>query len=358
MPLRARVDGQDVLSIDLSRGDFDALRGRRDLTMSCCDRRAIPKRSVSGLPFFAHDRRGECDYASETEFHLQGKVMIRDAALAAGWQAEVEVPGVTPQGQRWRADVLCVDRTRRVAFEMQHSGITLAHLSERQQRYRDSGVRGLWFMRMHERRLSESQVWQRETPALFINDQHRIPALDLSLSEVVQRALRGHLTLFPVPDLPIRLACVAHAHQCRWCRTIFGVVARVLLAPQGRPDFFVEANWTVEGLKDWVADILLQAGELRFPLVQRNAHRPHLGAVYDCPQCGERVYASSRPKDSVESWRRTSSQEALSERHFAVGRDSYFIMNTITTLSAAQHQWFTVSVGERWLLRHWLRGAT
>jgi hypothetical protein len=348
MPLRARVDGEDVLSIDLSQSAFDALRGRQDITMPCCDARAVPKRSVTGLPFFAHDRRSGCDYAAETEFHLRGKVLIRDAAHAVGWAAQVEVPGVTPNGERWRADVLCHERARQVAFEMQHSGITLAQLGTRQARYKESNIRGMWFMRTHERRLNEPQVWQHDTPALYVTEEHHIPSLKLPLSDVVREALQGQLILFPVTHWPIRVTAVAHSYPCRWCRTITGVLARVLLAPVSQSDFFVEANWAVEGLAVWVRDVLARAGALTYPLLQRKEHKKYIGSAYDCPQCGKNLSVHSRPKNKLESWRRIATHDVPAERYptLTVGGD--FVMSRVVTFTPAEQQRFSGVVGSRW----------
>ncbi|MDR6221416.1 hypothetical protein [Deinococcus soli (ex Cha et al. 2016)] len=60
MPLTAQLGGARLVSVELTPEAFDALRGERALQMRCCEARAIPKRSVRGLPFFAHGARGEC----------------------------------------------------------------------------------------------------------------------------------------------------------------------------------------------------------------------------------------------------------------------------------------------------------
>jgi len=357
MPLRARVDGQEVLSIDLSPTAFDALRGRRDLTMACCEARAVPKRSVTGLPFFAHGRTSGCDSAAETEFHLRGKVLIRDAARVAGWTAQVEVPGTTPGGARWRADVLCEEGGRQVAFELQRSGITLAHLGERQARYWESGVRGMWFMRTHERRLKEPQVWQHQTPALYITEGHHVPAFQLGLSEVVQAALSGQLLLFPAPRWPVRVTTMAHTYRCHYCRSVTAVLARVFLAPIGRPEVLIEAPWTVEGLAGWVNEVIGRAGAVSFPLVPRKVHKSYSGSVYDCVHCEKWLFVHSRPKDHLDRWRRLATQDDPVEQHPTWMDGGSLAVRSIVTLTPSEHQWFRERVGGGWVLRRWLRGA-
>ncbi|GGB84848.1 hypothetical protein [Deinococcus soli (ex Cha et al. 2016)] len=123
------------------------------------------------------------------------------------------------------------------AFEVQRSVITLADLHARQATYRQSGVRGLQLMRTHEQdlRLGQVQPWQADTPALYLTEAHTVPALGLTLPELVHVALGGHLMLFPAwkwaLDLDVqqepsrcpvytrthRSACVSRRPRtCRW----------------------------------------------------------------------------------------------------------------------------------------------
>lgn len=354
MPLRARVAGQDILSLDLSSDEFAALRGRQDITMACCDARAIPKRSVTGLPFFAHGRTAFCDAASETEFHLRGKVLIRDAAAKAGWKAQVEVSGEAPSGERWRADVLCEKGERQVAFELQHSGITLARLSERQQRYRESGVGGMWFMRTHERRLREPQTWQRHTPALYITEQHQIPDLDLPLEEVVSRALQDGLILFPSKSSLMRLTVFSHTYYCRYCRKYTAVLARVFLSPLGRPGFSIEIPWDVQGIAQWACGILERNGVSEYPLIQREMYRTGAGSSYGCNRCGKIIFVHQRPRDAADVWREKARQEKIFEQYASSVSGESLALRAITLLSPAENQWFKENVGGRWIPREWL----
>lgn len=354
MPLRARIAGQDLLSIDLSSDEFAALRGRQDITMACCDARAIPKRSVTGLPFFAHGRTAFCESASETEFHLRGKVLIRDAAAHAGWKAQIEASGTSPSGERWRADVLCEKGERQVAFEMQNSGITLARLGERQHRYRESGISGMWFMRTHERRLRNPQVWQRHTPALYITEQHQIPDLDLSLSEVISKTLQGELVFFPSRSSSMRLTAFAHTYYCRYCRKYTAILAHMFLAPLGHSGFLVEAPWQAEGIAGWARGILDRNGVSEYPLLQRESHRVGAGSSYACGKCGRTIFVHQRPKDELDIWRKKAQQDKILEQHASGVSGESLALRTATRLNQPEMQWFRDSIGGRWIPREWL----
>lgn len=152
MPLRC-VDaaGNSIHSFDLAADDWQALQlenGRsRHLKMPCCSAAVTLKRSRLGTPFFAHKAIGSCVSAPEGEAHLRLKAMVVTAARAHGWQAETEVAGTSPSGDPWRADVLASRGTHKVAVEIQWSGQTLDETVRRQERYRQSGVRGLWLFR-------------------------------------------------------------------------------------------------------------------------------------------------------------------------------------------------------------------
>ncbi|MFN8528369.1 MAG: hypothetical protein U0670_07145 [Anaerolineae bacterium] len=79
----------------------------------------------------------------ETAYHQTAKAIIQQACQAAGWSAELEVIG----GDGWRADVLAVRGSVRIAFEVQWSFLRLDEALARQERYAQDGVRGCWFFR-------------------------------------------------------------------------------------------------------------------------------------------------------------------------------------------------------------------
>ena len=170
MPLRC-VDPtmtRDILSFDLSPDEWRVLerenRSIRHLRMPCCDASVILKKSHRGTPFFVHKRAGDCVTAPETETHLRLKQMAVEAARAHGWDAETEVTGVTPSGDKWRADVLARKGKHRVAVEIQWSAQTSEETRHRQARYAESGVRCLWLLRQKKKLQAD-----RDLPAACIS---------------------------------------------------------------------------------------------------------------------------------------------------------------------------------------------
>lgn len=153
MPLRCLEPESktSILAFDLSPDAWRALevenRRRRHLRLPCCSAEVVLRRSRLGTRFFAHKAIGACTTAPETEEHLRLKRMAVEAARAAGWAAETEVAGRTPEGELWRADVLASKGEARIAIEVQWSPQTDEETLRRQERYRASGVLGLWLFR-------------------------------------------------------------------------------------------------------------------------------------------------------------------------------------------------------------------
>lgn len=352
MPLRARVGDEEVVSLDVTPEVFNGFRGRRDLTMVCCDAPAVAKRSVKGLPFFAHGGRGTCSAAEETAFHLQGKALIARAAREAGWHTDVEVAGQTPAGERWRADVLCRRANVQVVFELQRSGITLATLRERQARYAASGVRAMWFMRTHERALAQPQPWQVQTPALYVTAEHQVPLLSLSLGAAVQAALGGHLALFPRPGRAVQVTVVALVKRCYHfaCRgDHHGILQAVLVSPPDLPELAVVIPGTTPGLSAWVDSVVAlehKDGWKRFVEWSTRVHR-----TYTCPGCGG-LGMTERFKPNRAKWVRLAQPfagEPASRWHFQQGEDGVMCLRTV--LTDVQWTWLMRTVGGQWVLK-------
>ncbi len=162
MPLRCTDPerGASVLAFDLSPESWRALeaenRRRRHLRMPCCSSEVTLRRSRLGTAHFAHKAIGACITAPETDEHLRLKRMAVEAARAAGWEAQTEVAGQTPEGEPWRADVLAWRGEERMAVEVQWSPQTDEETLSRQERYRLSGVRGLWLFRQADFPVSQS----------------------------------------------------------------------------------------------------------------------------------------------------------------------------------------------------------
>jgi hypothetical protein len=152
MPLRC-IDPErgSLQAFDLHDQEWSALlvanKQRRHLRLPCCDAAVVMKTSRLGNRFFAHLSKGVCSTAPESEQHRRLKNLCVEAARRAGWQCETEVRGWSPSGEEWIADVLATRGEARIAIEVQLAAQTLEETVGRQERYRESGVRGLWLFR-------------------------------------------------------------------------------------------------------------------------------------------------------------------------------------------------------------------
>jgi hypothetical protein len=176
MPLRALLDGRDVIAPYLDAHAWAAVKARRlALTMPCCASRAIPRVSSRGLRHFAHQHLHAqgvaCDWKPETDEHRRAKIEILAACRTAGWEAQ---PEARAEDEAWRADVLAWHFTstgskKSIAFEVQLSPQPLEETEARQSRYAAANVRGCWFI---QPRRSTAERWDR--------DEHfRKPVADL-----------------------------------------------------------------------------------------------------------------------------------------------------------------------------------
>lgn len=152
MPLRCfDSSGKSIQSFAMSDAEWNSFKEEnsrlRHLSMCCCSERVVLKTSKLGTRFFAHARRGDCQTAPETEHHLALKMIVARAVLDCGWSITTEAPGETPDGEKWIADVLATQGNAKVAIEVQWSSQTNEETLFRQERYRQSGVRGLWLLR-------------------------------------------------------------------------------------------------------------------------------------------------------------------------------------------------------------------
>lgn len=117
-----------------------------DFVMTCCRAPAVLKTSINGVPFFSH-LSDECATAPETIWHEAGKAAVLAALLGMNIQGRAEVPGVSPSGDKWKADVLFSVGGRTIAIELQRSYQHLRDFTRRQERYAASGVECYWLVR-------------------------------------------------------------------------------------------------------------------------------------------------------------------------------------------------------------------
>ncbi len=173
MPLVCLNNGELLKSFGLTDDRWTAIKTSyrgMSLSMRCCSSPAIPKVSSLGTRFFAHKSRARCQTAPESPEHLQAKFIIAESAEAAGWRASTEESGTDPDGNTWIADVICTRRKATVAFEVQLVTQSLEVIRARQERYRRSGIRGLWLIKFRGRKSAgESCQPCRDLPMVFLD---------------------------------------------------------------------------------------------------------------------------------------------------------------------------------------------
>lgn len=171
----------------------------------------LAKVSRNGLRFFAHLRRPEsCTMEGESPAHRDLKhriaLMIRDA----GFEATVEVtPSVNDAGG-WRADVLgTAPSGRRVAFEIQLAGMTIAEGQERTDRYARDQIMTIWVSTKHAIWISalpsarlrlEPDTITADRGLARLNDRTPYswrPTGEVDFSRVVRGLLNGSITTVP-----------------------------------------------------------------------------------------------------------------------------------------------------------------
>lgn len=174
MPLRAIINNErEIISIELSDDQWNDLRRglkskKLTLTLPCCDQNGFLRISSRGYKHFVHSgSRTNCDWKPETFEHLKAKIEIIEACKERGWKA---IPEFSEDG--WRADVLAIKGEHRIAFEVQWSTQTFDDTKFRQNRYKESNVRGCWFFRKLTKTLTNEDgtlFVDRDIPAFLID---------------------------------------------------------------------------------------------------------------------------------------------------------------------------------------------
>ncbi|UDM18946.1 competence protein CoiA [Vogesella sp. XCS3] len=142
-------DGRPVYAGMYSIGDWEVLKQTAQLgefVMPCCKAPAVLKTSINGLQFFSH-LSVECATAPESLWHQAGKVAVLAALNSLGIVGRDEVPGESPRGEKWEADVLFSIGGRSIAIELQCSYQHLRDFIRRHDRYTESGVECYWLAR-------------------------------------------------------------------------------------------------------------------------------------------------------------------------------------------------------------------
>lgn len=149
MPLRAQLNSKNIFAYNYNSEQWEELRKQRsEIHMHCCGAGAVLKTSKLGTRFFSHKRKGDCASLPESPEHLYLKSLIAKIGISLGWHVETEHSGSTPSGEKWIADTYCTKGNAKLAIEVQWSKQKKEEFIRRQERYAESGVRGLWLYRL------------------------------------------------------------------------------------------------------------------------------------------------------------------------------------------------------------------
>jgi hypothetical protein len=219
MPLRAFIDNEEIISIDQTDEQWNDIKRRiknkeSSLTLPCCKQEGFLRKSSKGLKHFVHSKSDKtCDWKPESPEHLRAKIEIIEACKENGWKAIPEYSEKT-----WRADVLAIQNEKRIAFEVQWSRQTFEETKFRQDRYKESNVRGCWFFRTAPKELrnyDETLIADNEIPAfkIFKDEDSNITAqlkqTQLPLKSLVDSLLKRklkfceHIKLKPKQEVTI-----------------------------------------------------------------------------------------------------------------------------------------------------------
>lgn len=146
MPLKANLDGHTIVSVlcsdeAWSEAQIASKGAEHRLRMSCCDAPAYASHSPLDLRYFAHKPGHErCSSGGASDEHECLKAAAaRTVQSLSGWTADVEV-----SGEGWRADVLAVRRSVKVAIEIQLSAQAKRKTSSRNDKFQSSEVSVFW----------------------------------------------------------------------------------------------------------------------------------------------------------------------------------------------------------------------
>jgi hypothetical protein len=317
MPLRALLDGTDIIAPLLTMPEWTTLRQdvrarRRVPVLPCCGAPAYGRTSPRGLQHFFHPPQSACERSGETTEHLYAKYAILQACRESGYEASTE----WDEGP-WRADVLAWRTNRRVAFEVQWTRQSLGDMLERQERYRRSGVRGCWLVREAPDELIRSGLSdleaRRELPLFEMGwsgggFEVRLNGRGYPLGRFVEALLGGQVAFREKATVMQRSSINVGFYTCRCWRCAGNVqVYRVLhRRHEAVTACGARLHWNVErpettpgesepefhsGIRSLIHELTrADAGkDLRIGSVSRTsreAARPRRVPAFACPDCG------------------------------------------------------------------------
>lgn len=145
------IENKEIYSFMLNDEQWDRLKDKYknlSMHMPCCQTRAIPKKSKLGTQYFAHYPARNCGVNSgESPEHQFCKYLIFKYLHKNGWAVTPEFRSQTPSGEIWIADIYAEKNNVKIAVEIQWSPQSIEETKRRQEKYRQSGIRAVWFMR-------------------------------------------------------------------------------------------------------------------------------------------------------------------------------------------------------------------
>lgn len=310
MPLSAKSPDGPISLIGMDQLTLENLKSRNRkeklFTAKCCGAPVQIRTPAGKIAHFYHlSTTPGCQGSNgESQEHLALKARIAAAAMQAGWEVEVEAEERSVDGALvWKADVLARRRNAAIAFEVQLSNPDWSTMGERQARYKDSGVRGLWFVKTKkpfpvQHALPVFNLASREDAAWLVSLRHPqdwenewSQTWGLSnLTQFVGRALDGGLkwaplaTASPDADCDISVRMLSRG-KCLTCGRDVGTAYTLEVALAGQPSFPV-FNWH-QGMTTrrthWLDPVLAR-------LIERAADHPRMALIERetncCAACG------------------------------------------------------------------------
>jgi len=250
MPFSALSPEGPVSLLGADAATVESLRSRNRkeacFTAKCCGAALTIRTSPGKAPHFVHKvvpQDCDGDRRETWEHHRLKELIATSVAGTDEWEVETEAVHRDARTRLilWRADVLASRRRAHVAFEVQLSNADYEVMRSRQERYRQSGVRGLWFVRTRKafpasqalpifvvrREPAGDRVeFTTEADYPFIH-AHSGEAHDMALAEFVRSALDGKLKWAPFERAPqTRLLAFVDYFSGEACASCGRTVAR------------------------------------------------------------------------------------------------------------------------------------
>ena len=166
------IENKEIFSFMLNDEQWDRLKYKYknlSMHMPCCQTRAIPKKSKLGTQYFAHHPSSTCSTPTgESIEHQFCKYLILKYLYENGWTVTPEFRGQTPSGEIWIADIYAEKNKAKIAIEIQWSPQNIEETKRRQEKYKQSGIRAVWFMRTTQK--NKWDVLDYRTYALLFID--------------------------------------------------------------------------------------------------------------------------------------------------------------------------------------------